>query len=357
MKYFIQFILLISTYTCFAWSDCDSITYKDTNYVLVYYNKDSMLKNIVCQTDSFVYTTSYYPNGKLAKERFSMYSDNIFNVYNSWDTSGNPLVVNGNGYHYEYFKNGTIKREGFYTNQLQDSVWKYYNENGNIEQINKYKVIDGISVYIRIDDFYMDGKIHRKIIFYDKEDEYGNWNMKELKVYDKKNGNLIAIGFVCDNSIKNNVDSLNQFFYSKGYSESEDIIVRDCHGYPQTASIWSEANLNYQFNRVWYNDGTIRMKFEYDTLEKVLKYYEFHSNARLKTTGNVRYFSLDDIGENCPVKFKEEKNSRTKQLYGYLKCDIWKEFDELGNVCSETNMNNEFSEERKIFFDDVDTDE
>lgn len=351
MKYLIQFILLVSNYSCFAWSDCDPITYKDTNYYHTRYREDSIIMYVECHTDSFYYYAIYHRNGKIARETWSIYNVEYMKVNNSWDTLGNPLVVNGNGYHYEYHDNGNIKWEGFYKNYLRDGIWKYYSKNGGLELVSKNKIIKDASIEIAFISYYKNKKKHEEYLF----NENGKGGIS--KIYDRQNENLIAIGIIPNDSIMRNIDSLNKLFYKMGYFEVEYIDAKDCKGRPETYVISKEGNPAYQYQKVWYNDGTIRMNFEYDTLEKVLKYYEFHSNARLKTTGNVRYFSLDDIGENCPVKIKEEKNSHTKQLYGYLKCDIWKEYDELGNVCSETNMNNEFSEERKIFFDDVDTDE
>ena len=69
----------------------------------------------------------YHTNGKLEREIF--YGDKDY-VRNVWDSLGNQLVVNGNGFYESKRWNGSIKESGFYRNGLKNGLWKGFHPDG-----------------------------------------------------------------------------------------------------------------------------------------------------------------------------------------------------------------------------------
>jgi membrane associated rhomboid family serine protease/antitoxin component YwqK of YwqJK toxin-antitoxin module len=70
----------------------------------------------------------FYPNGKLEREIF--YADRDY-VRTIWDSTGAPMVVNGNGTYIERYADGTIKQTGSYKEGLEDGLWKGFHPNGS----------------------------------------------------------------------------------------------------------------------------------------------------------------------------------------------------------------------------------
>jgi len=350
MKYILQNILITLYISCIADTDkAESNT--DANKYIVKYRSDSTIYSDFCQNDSFSYIAHYHRNGKISKERWDTDNFILLSIYNSWDTLGNPLVVNGNGYHYEYYDNGMIKMEGTIKNFLYDSVWRYYTENGEIDYIETYKQINHSTKMIQLKEFGTNGKLREEFEFND--DGVAGTH----RVYDKHTGVLVAIGIFPNTNCRKNYDSLNNNFYSLGFIEVESYFYVDENGILQNTTVFTEGNPNIIFYKCWYNNKQVRIKILYDTLDKTLKYYEYYYNSKLHIIGNIRYFKIDEIATDCSIKFKEDKKSKITAFYGYLKSDIWKEYDELGNLCNEKNMNAEIYEQRKIYFNILDIDE
>ena len=92
-----------------------------------------------------------------------------------------------------YYKNGILKEEGWYKNNLKNGYWKYYYKNGNIEKEGHFK--DNLEVkywyFYRKDSerekegHFNDGKKNYWWLFYDVR---GNINHKCQLKNNQKNG-------------------------------------------------------------------------------------------------------------------------------------------------------------------------
>jgi len=70
----------------------------------------------------------FYSNGKLEREIF--YADRDY-VRTIWDSTGVPMVTNGNGVYTERYANGGIKQTGTYKEELEDGLWRGFHLNGS----------------------------------------------------------------------------------------------------------------------------------------------------------------------------------------------------------------------------------
>ena len=70
----------------------------------------------------------FYPNGKLEREIF--YADRDY-VRTIWDSTGVPMVTNGDGVYTERYANGIIKQIGSYKEGLIDGLWRGFHPNGS----------------------------------------------------------------------------------------------------------------------------------------------------------------------------------------------------------------------------------
>ncbi|HEY5823790.1 MAG TPA: hypothetical protein VIT44_05475, partial [Cyclobacteriaceae bacterium] len=70
----------------------------------------------------------FHPNGKLEREIF--YGDRDY-VRTIWDSTGMPMVTNGNGIYSERYANGVLKQTGSYKEGLEDGWWKGFHPNGS----------------------------------------------------------------------------------------------------------------------------------------------------------------------------------------------------------------------------------
>lgn len=68
----------------------------------------------------------WHPNGALKET--GRYDNNIYRLVNAWDSDGNTMIANGNGYYINKYENGVVASEGNYLNGLEDGEWKIRNE-------------------------------------------------------------------------------------------------------------------------------------------------------------------------------------------------------------------------------------
>jgi antitoxin component YwqK of YwqJK toxin-antitoxin module len=72
-----------------------------------------------------------YDKGERTDTERNFYLDGNINVTSSWDAGKREGVENG------YYPNGQLKYTGVYRNDVQDSIWVWYHEDGTFEQ-NEY---------------------------------------------------------------------------------------------------------------------------------------------------------------------------------------------------------------------------
>ena len=92
--------------------------------------------------------TRYYSNGQKALERIfyceSGYVPDNFDYINSWSKRGKPMVVDGEGVHKMYHKNGKVWKTGPVVNGKRHGEWKRYYEDGTFMRIENYE--NGVKV-------------------------------------------------------------------------------------------------------------------------------------------------------------------------------------------------------------------
>jgi antitoxin component YwqK of YwqJK toxin-antitoxin module len=114
---------------------------------------------------------TYNQNGQL-ESQVTYNTDNTFLINNFWDSTGNQLILNGNGRYKIFADNGTIILEGDVTNGNRTGIWNSYYSNGKLSEEGIYentqykvrnnwdtagiqKVVNGNGNYI---SYYADGK-------------------------------------------------------------------------------------------------------------------------------------------------------------------------------------------------------
>ena len=81
--------------------------------------------------------------GQKLKKRNEKDNKEFYTVLNS-----NPLIKHGN-YKKTYYNN-TIKINGYYKNELKDSIWEFYDFNGKLEQ--KYDFTNKEIIFFKVED-------------------------------------------------------------------------------------------------------------------------------------------------------------------------------------------------------------
>ena len=79
----------------------------------------------------------YYENNQ--KKFVKEYKDSTLYLIDLWDNKGKQLVSNGNGSITADYDNGIIRAMGAYKNGLQDSTWRFFHPNGELDYEANYQ--------------------------------------------------------------------------------------------------------------------------------------------------------------------------------------------------------------------------
>ncbi len=104
------------------------------------YWENGKFKSVKIYSNLYYYTyTNWYKNGQKATEG-SITEKLVIN--NSWDTLGNKLVIDGEGYHINFYETGEKKESGIIHGGLYSGVWTEYYSNGQKKASGNYKIED-----------------------------------------------------------------------------------------------------------------------------------------------------------------------------------------------------------------------
>lgn len=107
------------------------------NFETYYPDGTPNTKGIYKRGDPVGQWTFYYPNGKQMQET-EYISKNVIKILNSWDDSGKPEVVNGEGLYKRRNEDGATIESGMVKRGLQTGIWTSYYANGRKHETGEY---------------------------------------------------------------------------------------------------------------------------------------------------------------------------------------------------------------------------
>ncbi len=118
--------------------------------VFIYYNADSTYSSAGRYREDYRIGKweIFHENGLLATE--IRYVDGPVQIENSWDSLGNPMVIEGNGEEFEYYNSGQLKSQKTIRDGVQHGFETGYNPNGQRVYQEYYEhgdLIKGISYH------------------------------------------------------------------------------------------------------------------------------------------------------------------------------------------------------------------
>lgn len=260
--------------------------------------------------------TYWFPNGKVQKTGcFDNVYYPLYYIYSSYDSTGKPLVINGDGLHKEYYENGKIKEKGLIQNGLQVGVWKSYYPNTKLKSIGKYKLTNWkISTNIVRKDslwkFYFDnGKISSTRFYYDGL-PYGiaNFYYKDGKI----------------RSVEENykyTKAWNKYGKQTLFNGNGKMIIYNNNGKIKTVNYYTDKGIDSVFT--YYPNGMLRSIELYnvvDSLRKTLTssvnqhpiFYDSLGNSTISNGNGYYLTSQDEYYEKIVIK-----NYRTSAIESY----------------------------------------
>lgn len=205
------------------------------------------------------------------------------------------------GLYKSYFVNGAIEKEGFYQNNLPDSIWTYYFESGQIKMRGVLK--DGSSHGLW-EYFFENGKINMAGMIIDSQRE-GNW-----KYYFEK-GNLKSQG----DYTHNKKEGIWNYFYEEGELKSQAYYHEDRGEYKE-----------------FYNDGKLKAEGLNVNGKSDSTWVYYHENGKIKATGD--YKAGKRVGTWIYYHDNEIKSAEGEFVEG-AKDGKWIYYHDNGEVSSE----------------------
>ncbi len=182
------------------------------------------------------------------------------------------------GSYKSYYISGKIEKEGFYKDNLPDSLWIYYYENGTVKMKGMLK--DGNSHGLW-EYFYENGHLNMAGMIIDSKRE-GNWK------YYYENGDLKSQGDYINN-IKQGIwnyyyeegDLKAQAYYNKGKGQYKEFFP--------SGNIKAEGlNVNGKSDSTWifyFESGNIRARGEYENGKRIGPWIFYHDNQSKSAEG------------------------------------------------------------------------
>lgn len=181
-----------------------------------YWKNGQLKEKRIFYTDVFdYYMKSYHSNGQLYLEFQENDGDNLY--LNAWDSLGNQIINNGEGYFKSYYENGQLESEGFVNHSRKDSNWIFYYSNGVIRENGKYRL-----------EFLQSEKTGKWTTF------YSNGTIESEKLYDE-NRSKIEWTYYHNNGIKKSIvkgaDFMNRQKNLQGWDINGNLTCKDGEGY------------------------------------------------------------------------------------------------------------------------------
>ncbi|MBX2895073.1 MAG: rhomboid family intramembrane serine protease [Cyclobacteriaceae bacterium] len=197
---------------------------------------------------------TFHANGKIKSEE---YFEPEYFMKNMWDSTGQPLVQNGEGVVRFYYGNGIVSEQGEYRNGKKEGVWLGYHSNGQIYYEEFYslgQLVRGRSSVLNGERFVYDASS----LFPIPEKGYVHFNnyLKEqlaklnpvthgiVKVWFRVTPNRVLTDFQIDKSLNVQADSLAIELIKSG---PPWLPARD-HGHLMRSG-WTTVTMEFNTNR------------------------------------------------------------------------------------------------------------
>jgi len=237
-------------------------------------------------------------------------------IYYIDDSSTSRLT----GSYRSYFISGNIEKEGFYKDNLPDSLWIYYYENGKIKMKGMLKggASHGLWEY-----FYENGNLSKAGMVLNSKRE-GNWK------YYFENGAIKSQG-----DYKHNVKhGIWNYFYEEGEIKAQAYYQNGRGKYKEfynSGAVKAEGlNLNGKSDSTWvfyYESGNVRARGDYREGKRVGPWIFYHDNNMKSAEGSY----ADGSKDGKWVHFHENGEvSSEGAIIGGQKEGYWRFFDEDG---------------------------
>jgi antitoxin component YwqK of YwqJK toxin-antitoxin module len=219
-----------------------------------------------------------------------------------------------------YFISGNVEREGFYKDNLPDSIWVYYYENGNVKMkgMLKYGTSHGLWEY-----FFENGNLNMAGMIIDSKRE-GNWK------YYYENGDIKSEG-----NYKNNVKhGIWNYFYEEGDIKAQAYYENGNGQYKEfypSGKIKAEGlNVNGKSDSTWifyFESGNTRARGDYANGKRIGPWIFYHNNKLKSAEGT--YVDGEKNGKWVHYHENGEISSEGAIIAGQ-KEGYWRFFDEDG---------------------------
>ena len=125
MKYIISILVLLSSINSFSQQKEKVSFFSVGNDTITFYLNG--VGDITTKKKA-----NYYRKTQISRKSFN-YSNSISDFYMNGQIAFSSNIINGflNGKASAFYKNGTAKFNGFYSNSSKDSLWNFYYSNGN----------------------------------------------------------------------------------------------------------------------------------------------------------------------------------------------------------------------------------
>jgi antitoxin component YwqK of YwqJK toxin-antitoxin module len=250
-------------------------TQNDTLKIERNYWDNGKFKSVKVYSDLYYYSYTYwYRNGQKLAE--GLFTEKII-ITNSWDTLGNKLVVDGEGYQINFYDNGAKKETGIVHNGLPSGIWSEYYQNGQKKAQGPYKVDDG----------------------YDQGRKYGLW-----KFWDDKGAKTEERKYTNDFfEYWNGWDSIGKQILKHGVGYLEEYYPN--HKIKAAGEI--KSGKRWGNWREWYSNGRIREEYKYEawpTGDSDTAFYKFvlinswdSTNFQTAKNGTGWHYEYNDLDQ------------------------------------------------------------
>jgi antitoxin component YwqK of YwqJK toxin-antitoxin module len=248
---------------------------KDTLKIEREYWDNGKFKSVKVYSNLYYYSyTNWYKNGQKATE--GSITEKLF-INNSWDTLGNKLVIDGEGYHINFYETGEKKESGIIHDGLYSGIWTEYYSNGQKKARGAYK----------IEEENNQGCKYGMWVFWDEkgtkteEVKYTNNILEYWNGWDKNGKQLL----------KNGSGYLEQYYTNRKLKAAGEI---------KNGKKWGNW-------REWYSNGKIREEYKYDVWPSVnsdTTFYKFvlinswdSTNFQTAKNGTGWHYEYNDLNQ------------------------------------------------------------
>ncbi len=204
----------------------------------------------------------------------------------------------------EYYKDGQLKKEGFYKNDKKIGVWKDYYENGQVEYVNNYS---NAGKRLGTGESYSEKGI---LISETKQPQNGMLLVK--KYYDS--GKFLAVYNIVPQ--QNNERFVKSGNY-KEYYEDGTLKVESIYKNNELSGVWKQ----------FFETGEIEWEVEYVNDFKQGFYKQYYKNGKIQVEGSNNK-NLKEGGEN-----RYDSDGKLEWVGVYLNNDFngtWEQYDAEG---------------------------